>query len=439
MLIFYRKQLHDETKLEYNPVASFIMQLKTASATIPHTSQSSNRIDRRLLVLAMGMFSLGTDSFVVAGVLPQVSRAFHASIGAAGQMTTVYALAYAVLAPTIAALAASVPRKRLLQSGLLLFVLANLATALAPSLLVALITRAFAGLGAAMFAPTATGSASMMVQPEKRGFALSVVIAGLTAATALGSPIGSVIGGLGDWRWTMVFVSAIAAIALTGVSLFLTEVPLPPKVSLAKRLAPIGDPRVALTLATTLLYMAGLFTVYTYFSVVFDQAVGGSTLTMGGLLVLWGGAGTLSNILIGRVIDSVGTRKILLGLLIAVGLVLATLPVTGMTLWTAIPAIAAFGALGWGTLVPQQHRLVSLAPDSAPVVLGLNTASTYLGVTAAGLIGASGIQLVGAHQLGFVGAFFIGIALITAELASRKIHQVATNPVSACSSAPAAA
>lgn len=378
-------------------------------------------IDRRLLMLAVGMFSLGTDSFVVAGVLPQVARTFHTSIGAAGQMTTVYALSYAVLAPTIAALAASVPRKRLLQIALLIFVVANLATAVAPTLLFALVTRAFAGLGAAMFAPTATGSASVLVPPERRGFALSVVIAGLTAATALGSPMGSLIGGLGDWRWTMVFVSGIAAVSLVGISVMLKDIPLPPKVSLAKRLAPISDPRVALTLATTLLLMAGLFTVYTYFSVVFDRVIGGSPLVLGALLVLWGGAGTVANIVVGRVIDSVETQRLLRGMLVSVGLVLATLPITGISLWTAAPAIAAFGALGWGMLVPQQHRLVSLAPANAPVVLGLNTASTYLGVTVAGLIGASGMQWFGPHKLGLIGAFLIGLALITSELASRKI------------------
>lgn len=43
-------------------------------------------MDRRLLVLAVGMFALGTDSFVVAGVLPEISRTFGVSIGAAGQM-----------------------------------------------------------------------------------------------------------------------------------------------------------------------------------------------------------------------------------------------------------------------------------------------------------------------------------------------------------------
>src|ERR1700744_672379 len=103
-------------------------------------------MDRRLLVLAMGMFALGTDSFVVAGVLPQISRSFHVGIGAAGQMTTVYAITYALMAPTIAALAAHIPRKALLLSSLTTFVIANLATALAPTFTLALLTRVLAGV-----------------------------------------------------------------------------------------------------------------------------------------------------------------------------------------------------------------------------------------------------------------------------------------------------
>ena len=68
-------------------------------------------MDRRLLVLALGMFALGTDSFVMAGILPQVAHAFRVPIGAAGQVTTVYAITYALMAPTVAAIAARVPRK----------------------------------------------------------------------------------------------------------------------------------------------------------------------------------------------------------------------------------------------------------------------------------------------------------------------------------------
>jgi predicted MFS family arabinose efflux permease len=379
-------------------------------------------VDRRLLVLAIGMFALGTDSFVVAGVLPEVSRTFHINIGAAGQMTTAYAITYALLAPLIAAVAAHIPRKGMLLTGLGIFVVANLITAAAPSFTVAIASRILAGFGAAMFAPTATGAAATIVPPERRGYALSIVIAGLTAATALGTPIGAAIGALGDWRWTMVFVSALAAISAVGVGFLLANVPLPPKVTLAQRIKPAADPRVALTLLTTWLYQSGQFVAYTYLTVVFDRAIGHNHAMVAVLLVAFGVAGTVSNLVVGRLADSIGNRKLIFSMLVVLVLVLSSLGWAGASLWTAIPALIIWGAVGWGLLAPQQHRLVAVAPHTAPVVLGLNTSFTYLGITTAGVIGAFGIPAFGAHNLGYLGAALAVVALGLAELATWRIN-----------------
>src|ERR1700755_3208137 len=230
-------------------------------------------MDRRLLVLSIGMFALGTDSFVVAGVLPEIARHFDVSIGAAGQMTTIYSITFALLSPTIAAIAAGVSRKTMLIAGAAVCVLANLATAISPTFTIALLTRALAGVGAAMFSPTATGSAGVLGPGGRRGPALCLRAPRL-------SPPGAVIGGLGDWRYTMLFVAALGTAAGLGVWAFLTDVPLPPAVSLAKRLAPLADSRILLTLATTLVNLGGIFTVYTYFAVAFDRAIGHAAVVL---------------------------------------------------------------------------------------------------------------------------------------------------------------
>ncbi|TFW19593.1 MFS transporter [Duganella callida] len=378
-------------------------------------------MDKRLLILALGMFALGTDSFVVAGVLPAIARTFHTDVGLAGQLTTVYAIAYALLSPTVAALAGGVPRKRLMLSGLGIFVLANLATAFAPNFTLALVSRAFAGLGAAMYSPTATSTGAMIVKPEQRGQALTIILAGLTAATALGSPIGTVIGGLGDWRWTMVFVSVVGLLAAAGIALLLKEIPMPPKVSLRDRLAPLSDTRVGLVLATTLLAMAGNFVIYTYFSVVFDRVLS-STALFGALLVLWGSGGTMTNVVLSRLLDRFGPRWVLVVMLSVLVADMALLPWASGQLWSSVLAIAVWGVAGWGIMGPQQYRLVGLAPASAPVVLGLNTAATYLGVTAAGVLGAAGLHLLGGHNLALFAVILFVLAIVTSELAARRIE-----------------
>ena len=379
-------------------------------------------MDKRLLSLALGMFALGTDGYVVAGVLPQIAHTYGTSIELTGQLTSIYAITFALLAPTIAAVAAGVARRTMMLSGLAIFVLANLGTAFSPTFAVAMVTRVLAGLGAAMFSPTATGSAALIVAPERRGHALAIVMAGLSAATALGSPIGAVIGGLGDWRYTMGFVSVLAAAATVGVYLYLDHIPLPPAISLARRIAPLADSRILLTLLTTLIAMTGNFVVYTYFAVAFDRVIAGNTLLLSALLVLWGVAGTVSNLNAGKLIDKFGPRKIVVTCLTVLIVDFALFPLTSQNIWAAALAILVWGAACWAILVPQQHRIVSMAPAIAPIVIGLNTSGTYLGITAAGLVGAVGLHFVGPYQLGLVAVIPVVIALGTYEMATRRIH-----------------
>jgi len=378
-------------------------------------------MERRLIVLAAGMFALGTDSFVIAGILPEVAKSLEVSISLAGQMVTLYALSYALLSPVIAALAAHWPRKTLLLAGLLVFVAGNLITAIAPTIEWALASRLVAGLGAAMYSPTATATGASLVPPEKRASALAIVIAGLSSATALGSPIGTFIGGLASWRATMWFVTIVGLVAALAVYLLLPRIAPLPAISLRQRLAPLKDQRVALTLLTTLVAYAGLFTVYTYVGVALGGVTENRPGVLAGLLLLWGVAATAGNLVAGSLTDRFGSRMIINASLAVAALNFVLMPWLATQLWGAAVAMALWGLCGWGLLVPQQHRLIGLTPAAAPLLLGLNSAALYVGVSSSGLIGGVGITVLAGAQLGYVGAAFLAAALFIALHASRLI------------------
>lgn len=381
-------------------------------------------MDKRLLVLACGMFAIGTDSFVVAGVLGQVSASLGVSIALAGQMITVYALSYALLSPVIAATAAHWPRKRLLLTGLAVFVLGNVMTAISPGFEFVLASRLLAGLGAAMFSPTATASGASLVPPEQRGRALAIVIAGLSSATALGAPLGTFIGGWLDWRATMWFVAAIGTLAAVGVARYLQDIPNTPFVSLARRLAPLADSRVLLTLLTTWLVYTGLFLVYSYIGSSFDRATGGDARVLAGLLLLWGVAATVGNLVAGGLTDRFGSRRIINVAIAVVAVDFALLPWSSASLASALPALVVWGLCGWGLLVPQQHRLIGITPSAAPLLLGLHSAAIYVGVSMSGIVGGGALVWLNSHYLGLIGAVFIVVALFVAEWAHKRIARV---------------
>jgi DHA1 family inner membrane transport protein len=379
-------------------------------------------MNRSLLALAAGMFAVGTDSFVIAGILPQVAQDLGVSVSVAGQMVTVYALSYALLSPVIAALAAHWPRKQLLLAGLAVFVAGNVITAIAPTTGWVLASRFIAGLGAAMYSPTATATGAALAAPEKRAQALAIVIAGLSSATALGSPLGTLIGSLGNWRHTLWFVAILGVAAAVAVNYLLPSIAALPSASLRQRLAPLRDRRVALTLLTTLAAYAGLFAVYTYLGVSFDRVTGGRADVLAGLLLLWGLAATAGNLAAGRLTDRYGSDVVINGAIALLVLNFVALPWTSAYLPTAAVALVIWGVCGWGLLVPQQTRLITIAPSAAPLLLGLNSAALYVGVSAAGVIGASSIALFDPHLLGLVAAVPVALAFVMAQLAMRTMR-----------------
>lgn len=83
-----------------------------------------------------------------------------------------------------------------------------------------------------------------------------------------------------------------------------------------------------------------------------------------------------------------------------------------------IIAVAIWGAVGWGLLAFQQHRLACVAFHNAPIVLGLNTFSIYLGATTAGVIGAVAIRTLAAHDLGYLCAGLVLSAIVAVEWAT---------------------
>jgi predicted MFS family arabinose efflux permease len=64
--------------------------------------------------LALGAFAIGTEGFMIAGLLPALARDLNVGLPAAGHLVTVFSLAYAIGAPVMAVLTAGLERRRLL-------------------------------------------------------------------------------------------------------------------------------------------------------------------------------------------------------------------------------------------------------------------------------------------------------------------------------------
>jgi len=358
----------------------------------------------RVHLLAAGGFAVGTSAYVVSGMLPEVAAALGVSLTAAGQLTTAFALSYALSAPVLAVLTGRWERRTLLVAGLLVATAGNALAALAPNYPVLVLARILAALGSAAFTPAAILVATQLSPPQRRGQAVAAVFSGLTLALVVGVPAGSLLEGPLGFRGVFALVAVACLVALAGVRLLLPRVEPPPPIGLRARLAVAADRRVLTVLSMSVLALLAVMSVYTYIAPLLSASAGVDGGLLGLLLLGYGAGCLLGNNLGGRLADRFGSRRPLLAVLPAFVLLLATFPLTAATVPGAAAALFVLGAVGWTGNAPIQSRLIELAPTNSALLLSLNASAIYLGAGLSGVVGGLVIAWLGVLALPLVAA-----------------------------------
>ncbi|MFF9900260.1 MFS transporter [Streptomyces longispororuber] len=367
---------------------------------------------RKIWLLMLGAFTLGLDAYVMAGLLPVVADDLGTTVSLAGQMVTVFTLAYAVSAPLVAGLFAAARPRVLILAALAVFTLGNALTALAPGLAVLLAARAVAGVGAGVYASQSTAAAAALAGPERRGRALALVMGGMSSGTVLGVPLGVLLADHTSWRSTMWLVTGLGAVALAGLAVGLPQVPAQPSVPLRARLGALTDRAVLPVVGVSFLGAVSSLGLYTYLAPVLDATGGVGEGDVAPYLWAWGIGGVLGSVLAGPLVDRTGrVLALVTGIVVLLTVSEASLPLLGAA---AFPALVVWGAAGWAFQVPQQHRLLALSPERGTVALALNNSALYLG-SAVGS-GAAGFALsaglgAGALPWAAAGVAALGLAV----------------------------
>ncbi|WP_285113920.1 MFS transporter [Leifsonia sp. fls2-241-R2A-40a] len=373
--------------------------------------QSYRRSLPALLVLALALFVVGTNAFVIAGLLPQVADGLGATPTEVSWSITSYSLVVAVAAPAVSILLPRVPRATLMAAGLAVFAVGTAASALAPDLTFFIAGRTFSGLGGAALVPTATAAAASLARPEKRGQALAIVGAGFTLATAVGSPLGTALGGLAGWRFALWCIVGIAAVLVVAIPLAVRGVPVPPAVSFRRRLAPLADLRIVAPLGTTLLMIAGFNIVYIFSAAVTRASTGGSGGLLAILLLAYGVAGVAGNTIAGPLTDRFGSRVVAAAALAGQAVTLVAVAFAEASFVASIVAFALWGVAAFAIAIPVQHRLVHVEPENAALALSWYSTAMYVGIAIAPPIGAFALAAGGAVAVPLAGAVVTVAAL----------------------------
>jgi DHA1 family inner membrane transport protein len=384
--------------------------------TIIEQSYGSTRLYPRLALLAVGLFIVGTNAFVIAGLLPEIAGGLGVHVADVGYSITFYAVVVAVAAPTISTFVTRLSRTTLMATALVLIALGTVISASSTGIALFTAGRIIAGLGGAALVPTATAAAVAIVPVAKRGSALAVVSVGFTAATALGSPLGTALGDLAGWRVPLFCVAGLALVLAVLYALLLREVPLAPAVPLAQRFTPLRDPRVLATLAAALFLLAAVNAVYIFSTQIEEETTGGSGTVLASLLLIYGVGGFVGTIAAGALTDRLGSRATATIFLAALALALLALPIAAGNYVASAAGYLMCGLAGFAAVPPIQHRLISIDPATSGIAISWYTTAMYLGIGLAPALAATALGVGGPALIPVFSAAVLVLAFVTLQL-----------------------
>ncbi|MET9250122.1 MFS transporter [Nonomuraea sp. NPDC003709] len=377
-----------------------------------HTPDCATRDTKlTLLALALGTFAIGTGEFGSNGIIQLFAADMGISIPQATYAVTAYAVGVMIGSPVITIVAARLNRKQLLLALILLFIVGNLLSALSANVGMLIAARFITGTVQGAYFGAGAVVAAYVYGPGKGGKAFATVMAGLTIATIVGSPLGTFVGQQAGWQALYVVVAVIGLAAGAAILLWVPATSDLDGGPIAQELGALRRPMVWVIMVVAALGISSIFAVYTFIGPYVTDAARADESLIPVALAVFGVGMAVGNQVGGRLADRYAYRGLVLGYG-SVLLFLIAIAATGETIWLLMPALFGVGATMMLAIPTIQVLLTTNAPEAPTLMGALNLASLNL----ANALGAVGGSITLGAGLGTLSTAWAGLVLTVAGL-----------------------
>ncbi|KQQ25447.1 MFS transporter [Frondihabitans sp. Leaf304] len=361
-----------------------------------------------LISLAAIGFVLLSAETMPAGLLPVMAHDLRVSEGVIGQFISVWALGTVVVTVPAITYTQGFRRKPLLLGALSGLVFANAVTALSSDVVISLASRFVGGAFTGILWGMLAAYGRRISPPNRGGLALAVVATGAPVGFALGTPLGSFVGGVLDWRWSFAGLSALGIILVGVITVIVPGLSGQPQAHRQPLARVFLLPGIPIVLLVIFVWMLGHNTIYTYIAPFLRDS--GSGLTPDLVLLVYGVASIGGVIVTALVIDH--HPRLLLQASIVAFIIAAAVFVTEHASPVAVLLAAALWGLAFGGASPQLQSALSIAGGSqSDLANSFLPVAFNLAIFAAGLVGALLLGLSGGLILGLFMAVLGAVAL----------------------------
>lgn len=367
-------------------------------------------------LLALAAFLIGTIEYIITGIIQMVADDLQVTTSAAGLLVTSLALSAAIGAPIVIALTINIDRRKILSWMLIIFTLSNIITSISHSFEMVLMTRVLQGISGGTAIVVAMAVATRLVEREKRGTAIGIILMGLSSSLVLGVPIGTFLSSMIGWKALFAAIGLITLIPLIVVYRRIPSMKEQEPVTLGMQLSILKDKRILLAVAVTLFYVGGYSTLFTYLTPFLQESANLSITEISGILLLAGICSFLGSSLGGVAADKKGpTFTIFSGIILQIIMLMLLAFVTG-NLVVMVAVIMIWMIATWSTSPAQQLYLVTLVPKSPDIALSVNTSFIQFGFALGSGLGGLVLSRTSILHLSWISAGTVLLALLMTVL-----------------------
>ena len=371
-----------------------------------------------LIALFLAAFAFGTAEFVIAGVLPDVAIGLDVSIPVAGYLVTGYAIGIAVGGPLLAVATKKLSRKTLIILLGGVFTLGQALCALAHNFELLLAARVLVSVVHGTYFGIAAIVAVNLVPADKRGFAVALILSGLTVSNILGVPGGTAIGNALGWRATFWAVGVLGLLATAAIAIFL-----PARTgeaatsgSFLREFRTLGRQQIVTSLAIAILTMIGQYSLFTYIAPLLLEVTGIDTATLPWMLLLYGVGSTIGVFIGGRLADW-KLMPSLIGILATQALAFTLVYLVSPNPWIMTAAVLFWGGVNFAFGSPLQSRILAWAADAPNLASALIPSCFNIGIAIGAVLGATLLEAgFGYRNLPLIGTVALVLAMGIAVL-----------------------
>ncbi|MBM7057589.1 MULTISPECIES: MFS transporter [Streptomyces] len=362
--------------------------------------------------ITASLFVFLTTELMPIGLLTPIGESLGVSVGAVGLMVTAQGVAAGLGVPFIVAWSRRVDRRRLLTALLVVLAVGNLITSIAPNYPLILGTRLVMGLASGVFWAIGVSMAMRIVPAKHANRAAAVVMSGISIATVVGIPLGTLLESAGDWRTTFLIWSALSAAVLLAVAGTVPSLPSSNAVTVREVFGlPLRNVPLRMVLIMVVLFVLGHFGAYTFVRPYLEEGASATVGFITVVLIVFGIGGAAGNVIGGRTVERSARGSFVVGGLIMIAALVALLS-AGANDIGVIAAMALWG-LAFGVVqIGQINLTLSAAPEAFEAAMSLNTMAYNTCIALGALVGGLFADHAGVTSVVPFGIVLVALAVI---------------------------